>query len=118
MKRQSHAACTPCLETGCPTPCLDCPHTSTDAFCARRLHRGVNVVLQVCIEELKKLSREEGVKALPFAQIYKPGQGKLVGLDIPPSKVSRACCTVLSFELFHRGEACVTGNVWLAGSIG
>lgn len=28
-----------------------------------------------------------GVKALPYAQIFKPGQGKLVGLDIPPSKV-------------------------------
>lgn len=45
---------------------------------------------QVCIEELKKLSREEGVKALPYAQVYKPGQGRLVGLDIPPSKV-RVC---------------------------
>jgi hypothetical protein len=43
--------------------------------------------VQVCIEELKKLSRDEGVKALPYAQIYRPGQGKLVGLDIPPSKV-------------------------------
>jgi len=42
---------------------------------------------QVCIEELKKLSRDEGVKALPYAQVYKPGYGKLVGLDIPPSKV-------------------------------
>jgi hypothetical protein len=46
--------------------------------------------LQVCIEELKKVSRDEGVKALPYAQVYKPGQGKLVGLDIPPSKVRRA----------------------------
>jgi hypothetical protein len=46
-----------------------------------------HVCVQVCIEELKKLSRDEGVKALPYAQIYRPGQGKLVGLDIPPSKV-------------------------------
>lgn len=43
--------------------------------------------VKVCIEELKKVSRDEGVKALPYAQVYKPGQGKLVGLDIPPSKV-------------------------------
>ena len=48
----------------------------------------VYVCVQVCIEELKKVSRDEGVKALPYAQVYKPGYGKLVGLDIPPSKVS------------------------------
>jgi hypothetical protein len=43
--------------------------------------------LQVCIEELKKVSKDMGVKALPYAQIFKPGTGKLAGLDIPPSKV-------------------------------
>lgn len=42
---------------------------------------------QVCIEELKKVSKDMGVKALPWALVFKPGQGKLVGLDIPPSKV-------------------------------
>jgi hypothetical protein len=41
----------------------------------------------VCIEELKKASKEAGIKALPHAQIYKPGEGKLVGIDIPPSRV-------------------------------
>jgi hypothetical protein len=41
----------------------------------------------VCIEELKKVSKDMGVKALPYAQVFKPGMGKLVGVDIPPSKV-------------------------------
>lgn len=68
--------------------------------------------VQVCIEELKKLSREEGVKALPFAQIYKPGQGKLVGLDIPPSKVSRATCTHTHVEAFKQGSLGCVG-VWM-----
>jgi len=45
------------------------------------------IITQVCIEELKKVSKDEGVKALPSAHVYKPGVGKLVGLDIPPSKV-------------------------------
>jgi hypothetical protein len=41
----------------------------------------------VCIEELKKVSKDAGIKALPHAQFYKPGEGKLVGIDIPPSRV-------------------------------
>jgi hypothetical protein len=54
--------------------------------------------LQVCIEELKKVSKDMGVKALPYAQLFKPGTGKLAGLDIPPSKVKhlrhnlQVCC--------------------------
>ena len=43
--------------------------------------------LQVCIEALKKVASNAGVKALPYAQIYKPGLGKLLGMDIPPSRV-------------------------------
>lgn len=33
------------------------------------------------------MSKDMGVKALPHAQIFKAGQGKLASLDIPPSKV-------------------------------
>lgn len=43
--------------------------------------------LQVCIEELKKVSKDMGVKALPYGQVFSPSSGKLAGLDIPPSKV-------------------------------
>ena len=41
----------------------------------------------MCIDEFKSLSKEQGVKALPYGIIYQPGVGKLVGIDIPPSKV-------------------------------
>eukprot|EP00882_Tetradesmus_deserticola_P009894 GHRQ01010455.1.p1 GENE.GHRQ01010455.1~~GHRQ01010455.1.p1 ORF type:complete len:283 (+),score=49.06 GHRQ01010455.1:69-917(+) len=43
--------------------------------------------VKVCIEELKKVSRDMGVTALPHAQLFQPGVGKLASLDIPPSKI-------------------------------
>lgn len=43
----------------------------------------------MCIEELKRPAKEAGVKSLPHAVLYDPaaGRGRLVGIDVPPSKV-------------------------------
>lgn len=42
---------------------------------------------QVCIEELKRPAKEAGVKSLPHAVVFDPTRGKLVGIDVPPSKL-------------------------------
>ncbi|KAL6747909.1 hypothetical protein V8C86DRAFT_1239878 [Haematococcus lacustris] len=44
--------------------------------------------VKVCIDDLpKSFSRQEGVSALPRLSVYSPGQGRVLVLDIPFSKV-------------------------------
>jgi hypothetical protein len=54
---------------------------------------------QVCVDELRSLAREENVKSLPVVHIYKPGDGQLVAIEVPLSKLKnlrthlRVSCT-------------------------
>ncbi|GIL62185.1 hypothetical protein Vafri_16451 [Volvox africanus] len=43
--------------------------------------------VKACVDELKTLAKNEGVTALPRMQVYKPGYGMLVSIDVPYSKV-------------------------------
>lgn len=42
---------------------------------------------QVCIEELKRPAKAAGVRSLPYVVVYDPPRGKVVGINIPPSRV-------------------------------
>lgn len=54
--------------------------------------------VKVCIEELKRPAKDAGVRSLPHAVVYDPRRGKLVGIDVPPSKVKN-----LKVNLMVRG---------------
>ncbi len=39
------------------------------------------------MDELRTLARQENVKSLPVVHIYKPGDGMLVSIEVPLSKL-------------------------------
>lgn len=46
--------------------------------------------MQVCTDQLKALSREEGVKVLPQITLFRPGHGQLLQFQSVPSKLKVA----------------------------
>jgi hypothetical protein len=46
--------------------------------------------MQVCVDQMKALSREQGVKVIPQVTLYRPGHGKLLQFQSVPSKLQVA----------------------------
>lgn len=46
--------------------------------------------MQVCIDEMKALSREQGVRVLPQITLFRPGHGSLLQFQSVPSKLKIA----------------------------
>ena len=43
--------------------------------------------VKICVDSMQAFAREQGVTALPRISVYRPGEGRLVTIDIPISRV-------------------------------